>query len=340
VPYVILHQSLFTELVKQNRIPHVKVHKCLTQFLTSSTMNTTKPCQSYQFSPFFIVLGSLSGISGVFSVVGNFVVLWTVYRTEALHNVSNFFIASLALADLLVGLVLNPILIVRAIVYGYQKYTNIIPRGFDVAEDFLWIQGLLISTFSFTAISIDRFIAITWAFYYKTVMTTRRCQIIIIFLWTCSLAVAFSRIFVSDENLPRLWLATIILACLLPLCITCYCYSKIFITARVQIRRIASSSSIQEREQHSDAIKNTKAAFTIAIVIGVFAVSYLPSVVMACINIIIKTECAHLRNATTEWPWASLVAYLSSAINPWIYSIRSKEFRQAIKRAFLRTSST
>ncbi|XP_031571309.1 octopamine receptor Oamb-like [Actinia tenebrosa] len=298
--------------------------------------NSTEACSSYQFSPSFLVLGTLSGISSVFSIVGNSVVLWTVYKTEALQSVSNFFIASLALADLLVGLVLNPILIVRAVVYGYQMYTNIIPHGFDVAEDYLWIQCLLISTFSFTTISIDRFIAITRAMYYETVMTTRRCQIIIVFLWTSSLSIALLRVFLRGKDLPWLWLATIILACLFPLCITCYCYTAIFRTARLQIRNIASLSNTQEQEQHSKAVKNTKAAFTIAIVIGVFAISYAPSVVVACVSLTIKGKCAHLYNETTEWPWACLVAYCSSAINPWIYSIRSQEFRQAIKRAFLR----
>lgn len=299
--------------------------------------NSTEVCLSYQFSPSFLVLGTLSGISAVFSITGNSVVLWTVYKTESLHCVSNFFIASLALADLLVGLVLNPILVVRAVVYCYQIYTDKIPHGFDLAEDFLWIQGLLISTFSFTTISIDRFIAITQAIHYKTIMTCRRCQIIIVFLWISSMLVAFLRIVLRERDLPWLWLATIILACFFPLCITCYCYKAIFRTAKLQIRSIASLSTAQEREQHSEALKNTKAAVTIAIVIGVFSISYIPSVVVACINLLFTSKCARLYNSTTEWPWASLVAYLSSAINPWIYSIRSQEFRQAMKKAFLKT---
>ena len=55
-----------------------------------------------------IVLSLWLSISDFAAVTGNIVVLWLFYKNESLRRISNRFLASLSVADLLVGLVIAP----------------------------------------------------------------------------------------------------------------------------------------------------------------------------------------------------------------------------------------
>ena len=124
---------------------------------------TTSPPVISAKSPAFIWLVALSCMSGVLAIVGNAVVLIAIYRTKALHTISNFFIASLAAADMLVGILLNPLLSAKAVIYSYLN-PDLPIRGsvFDKVEDFAWIQAVVATTFGLTAISVDRYIAVNF----------------------------------------------------------------------------------------------------------------------------------------------------------------------------------
>lgn len=291
--------------------------------------NTTQNCpDSLQYSPMFIALASVSALSGAICLVGNTVVIWTIYKTKRLHCVSYFLITSLALADDVVGIVLNPMLSARVVLYSYLRYSIDIPKNLKIAEDFLWIQGLLVSTFNLAAISIDRFTAIRKSLHYKAIMTTQRCRIIIILTWIAPTFIACFRIFLTADDHKWLWLATVVLAVFFPLSTTTFSHLKIFKSAQKQARR-----------HDPENIKNTKAAKTMAIILGVFSVTYFPCIVIACIHAFKEMDtCDLLRLRTTAWPWASCIAYASSAVNPWIYSMRISTFRHACKKAFGRDS--
>ena len=56
-----------------------------------------------------IVLSLWFTLSGLVAVAGNAVVLFLFYKSESLRTISNRFLASLSVADLFVGLVMDPI---------------------------------------------------------------------------------------------------------------------------------------------------------------------------------------------------------------------------------------
>ena len=61
----------------------------------------------------FITLSSKFALSGLAAVFGNTVVLWLFYKSKSLRTVSNRFLVSLSVADLLVGAVVEPIFLVE-----------------------------------------------------------------------------------------------------------------------------------------------------------------------------------------------------------------------------------
>lgn len=297
-------------------------------------------------SPEYIFLAVLSCISGILSIAGNTVVLVAIYRTKTLHTISNYFIASLAAADMMVGILLNPVLAVKAVIFSYLNPDRPLNGSvFDKVEDFTWIQAVVATTFGLTAISIDRYIAVNFGFRYEALATPKRCSIAIASVWISSLAFASVRLFLDKpQDLSTLWLVMGVITCILPSVIITFCYMSIFRAAKQQVRKIKQETSLatqrRQTRRNNAHVSHTKTAFTVAIVILLFIILWVPSLATAIIQFRLsgsktpKDQATLTRLEREVWMWVSLVAYVSSASNPWVYSIRSKEFRTACRRIF------
>lgn len=312
------------------------------------TMNeTTFPPAISARSSQFIFLAALSCISGVLSICGNTVVLIAIFRTKSLHTISNYFIASLAVADLMVGIILNPILAAKAVIFSYLDPERPLKGSvFDKVEDFAWIQAVVATTFGLTAISIDRYIAVKFGFRYETLITPKFCLLATASVWLGSFVFASVRLFLDKpQDLSTLWLIMGVITCIFPTLIITFCYMSIFREAKQQIRKIKQESSLaarqeQTRRNNPARVSHTKTAFTVAIVILLFIILWVPSLATAAIQFSLsgsnkpKDQVTLVKLEREVWMWVSLVAYLSSASNPWVYSIRSREFRTACKKIF------
>lgn len=270
------------------------------------------------------VLALLNIFSGVLSVASNLLVLTAVYNFSPLRKVSIFFILSLAVADFLVGLVMNP-------VYAWIFFVNATEENHPlrVAEHWLWLQAVVISTFTLTAVSIERYIAVTKCLHYLEIVTAKRCLCCVALTWLFSIIYASLRFFIHRaKDLPALWISTTMLTVFIPFFIILYCYICIFKAARTQCMRIATDSSSTNAAYCKEVLKNKKAAWTLCIVIGLFALLWSPSFILSLWDSMTADPCGR-RCVNYLWFWASFLSFTSSFCNPWIYSIRMREFRLA-----------
>lgn len=296
-------------------------------------MNVTQ-CPIVEKSMSFIVLAVCCSLSGMVAVFGNILVLLAIYSTRSLRTTSNLFIASLAASDFLVGSIMDPILAVRAIKYSYFGVALTDPNhSFKIAIDLLWIQAVVVTTFGLMAVSIDRYIAITKVFIYESFFTTKRCMYLICFVWLFSFLFALSRLYVPNEKLARLWVVTAVVSCGIPFTATSFCYFAIFRAARKQLKRIVNETTTKSSRESRriEEARHRKTAWTIGIVIALFFFLWFPSLVVAAINLTLTESCAKVVFSHQIWIWIEWIAYISSAINPWVYSMRSAEFRTACK---------
>ena len=272
-----------------------------------------------------ILLICLYGLSSAFCLFGNSVVLLAIYQTTALRNVSNFFIASLAFADLSVGLFMNPILIAKVALDQWQG-----EHWLSKKADFMWIQTTTSTTFNLCAVSIDRYVAITAVFRYHRVMTRQKCFIALAMIWIFSFIFGSVRLFISDPAiLPRLWISTTILTVIIPLFLIAFCYLQIYLAAKKQCRKIAQRKLSAEEAQLS--VKNRKASWTAAIIISLFVIMWIPSFVASCIELVTVDRCKKLR-IDFAWFWLAFLCFCSSAVNPWVFTIRVPEFKNTLRR--------
>lgn len=273
-------------------------------------------------SVFLICLYTLSSVT---CLVGNGIVLLAIYQTTTLRTVSNFFIASLAVADISVGFIMNPILISKVALDLWQGN-----HWLSKLADLMWIQTTTSTTFNLCAVSIDRYVAITAVFKYHRVMTRKKCFVALTLIWIFSFIFASVRLLIHNPALlPRLWISTTLLTVIIPLVLIAFCYVQIYCAAKAQIKKIAERKLSAEEARLSS--KNRKAAWTAAIIISLFVIMWLPSFVTSCIELTTVDRCKKLR-IDFAWFWLAFLCFCSSAVNPWVYTIRVPEFKNTLRR--------
>ncbi|XP_076999724.1 trace amine-associated receptor 9-like [Tamandua tetradactyla] len=304
------------------------------------------------------VLGAALGAGAALAAGGNLLVLTAILHFRRLHTPTNFLIASLALADFLVGVTVMPFSAVRTVescwYFGetYCKFHTCFDTSFCFA-----------SLFHVCCISVDRYIAVTDPLTYPTKFTPSVSGVCILLSWFFSITYSFS-IFYTGANeegieelvaaltcvggcqapLNRNWVLLCFLLFLLPTVAMVVIYGKIFLVARHQARKIenmavqvlSSSESYKERV----AKRERKAAKTLSIAMAAFLLSWLPYIIDAMID-------AYMNFITPPYVYEILVwcVYYNSAMNPLIYAFFYPWFRKAIKlilsgKIFRRDSST
>ncbi|EDO35245.1 predicted protein [Nematostella vectensis] len=273
------------------------------------------------------------------SVLGNALVAATIHFDYRLHKPTFYFIASLSVADIIVGAVYVPFFAV-AVLDGW---------GFGT----IWCDVLAVTvSLSFNAslvtlalVSWDRYLAITKPLRYQAFMTSERAAALIAGAWVHSLfwaaspSVGWGEIaFDLDTNICRIeWSSKVesskvyslflaFFAFFIPTAIMIYCYCKIFKVARHHVKQIKQNSV---SSQQSVTVNDTRALKTILIVIGAFAVAWLPYTMFSLTKLfapgVVKVEATGSNAVLT-------VTLLNGCINPVIYSLRDKRFRNGIRK--------
>ncbi len=130
------------------------------------------------------------------AVLGNGLVLLAFIKVERLlRSQTNYFILSLAVADLLVGLLGVPFAILTSEGLPYNFHVCVIMLTF-----LLWLCGT--STFSLIGVTVDRFIAVSYPLSYQDIMTGRRAVIIIALSWVMSAIVGFLPVVGWNKGYP------------------------------------------------------------------------------------------------------------------------------------------
>ena len=155
---------------------------------SSLTANFTCCCgvseeefQASATTPVFIFLCIVLVLTSIFAVVGNSLVLASIWRTPSLHSPSNVLIVGLAVSDLCVGLLVEPM-------YGLAQHIGS-AHVFCYAAVLVWLSGILLtltSLITVTAISVDFYLALHLHLRYKELVTVGRMVRVLVGIWVCA----------------------------------------------------------------------------------------------------------------------------------------------------------
>lgn len=288
-------------------------------------MSMEKNCSLNLTATCSVILASLNGISGFLTIVGNSLILLALYKSRSLKKTtSNYFVGSLACADLSVGLFANSLYVGLSGFASLQKIQEI-----KNAETFVWLLTTTVMTFNLCFVAADRYVAILHPLRYPEVITTNRLLWAIACMWIFAVLFASVPFYLPHNDLPKLWIAGSFVTFFLPLAILFFCYCRIYLVVKEQNSRLKKRPTFEQSTPSAEKLKNRKVATTFAILTGVFVALFLPTLVVNFLGMALQRQC-HIIKLNMAWFWAAAVSYTSSAINPWIYAIRMPDFKRAI----------
>ncbi|XP_036624137.1 trace amine-associated receptor 6-like [Trichosurus vulpecula] len=308
--------------------------------------NINGSCIQTLYSPIpRVILYLVFGSGVVLAVLGNLLVMISILHFKQLHSPANFLIASLAYADFLVGATVMPFSMVRSVEscwYFGESYCKL-HTTFDVVFCFA-------SLFHLCFISIDRYIAVTDPLVYPTKFTLSVSGLCITLSWTITMTYGGSVFYagVNDDGLEELvsaltcvggcqlavnqkWTIIHFLLFFIPSLVMIILYSKIFLVAKLQARKIENTSNKGESSSSESykarvSKRERKAAKTLGIAVIAFLISWLPYSLDALIDTFLGFVTPAYIFEICCW-----FAYYNSAVNPLIYAFFYPWFRKAIK---------
>ncbi|XP_031155878.1 trace amine-associated receptor 1-like [Sander lucioperca] len=243
----------------------------------------------------------------VITICGNVLVIISVFYLQQLHTPTNYLILSLAVADLLVGIIVFPF-----------------SMAFSLSSC-LYDEGLFY-----------RYYAVCQPLTYRTKINHCVVVIMIVGCWGVSLLIGISIIIagLNNEKCEEMCLIDVliantigpILSFYLPVIIMLCIYLKIFLAAQKQARSF-QNTTCQSKKSGATVSKNErKATKTLAIVLGVFLLCWTPyflcTTVFPFSNDSVPVPVIEILN------WHTLS---NSMLNPFIYAFFYSWFRSAFR---------
>ncbi len=247
------------------------------------------------------------------SIIGNPLVITAILRTPSLRSPSMILLSSLAVSDLLVGFVVQPI-------YIATKLTR--DSSLDEAMKKMAIALCGVSLLTMTAISVDRFLALHYHMRYPNMMTTQRAIYTSTTLWFINLLLLFVTFWSMDVYYFAIAVSIVIF-----LSISSVCYVLIYrIVKRHQLQISLQHQAVEIHDENIDSttLQSTKNAKNTFIYFILMIICYSPAVISMSILVISP------RDWTNNWTLAETVAFMNSSVNPILYCWRLRELRRAV----------
>lgn len=265
-------------------------------------------------------LSVVSAVASLIGSVGNLLVLLAVFKNDNIRTIPDFFITSLAFSDFTVCALFLPLSIYQ---FHQPQSTGQQKDSSSLAKSFLGHVSMVASATNLFAVTIDRVIAIGFPFKYVALMTKQKAAVTIIVVWVISIALGALLI----GELISIYVIAIYSAVLLLSTIVMYIY--IFVKAKRQENRI------QEMTTRIPGVSaEKKVAKTIFTVVGIYAVCWLPTLLLPAF---VNPSSEQFKQA---FPWVMTLLASNSALNPFIYCLKSQKYRLAFSKILRRTSVT
>ncbi|XP_076010516.1 trace amine-associated receptor 13c-like [Genypterus blacodes] len=296
--------------------------------LNISLLNSS--CKPTPLSSQVILIDTLLSFIALLTVMLNLLVIISISHFRQLHTPTNVLLLSLAVSDLLVGLLVMPLSI--ASVHSCLFLAKMICIFMDLLSFILTSA----SVGSMVLISIDRYVAICFPLRYSYTITTSRAKMCVCLCWSCSVVyntvllkdhLAKANMYNYDECVVVIsYIAgsDLILTFIGPVTVMIVLYMRVFVVAVAQARIMRSQITAVKMNTVVATVKKSelKAARTLGIVLLMFLIClcpyYFPS----------------MGGQDTTTSTSSIEVWLfhcNSTVNPLIYAFLYPWFQKAVK---------
>ncbi|XP_072803305.1 histamine H2 receptor [Vicugna pacos] len=300
--------------------------------------NSTDPSSCLNHTAFRVTVSLVLTALILITIAGNVVVCLAVGLTRRLRSLTNCFIVSLAITDLLLGLLVLPFSAFHELScqWGFgEAFCNIY-----TSLDVMLCTASILNLFM---ISLDRYCAVTDPLRYPVLVTPFRVAISLVLIWVISITLSFLSIHLGWNSRAETnntnhtvskckvqvnlvyGLVDGLVTFYLPLLVMCITYYRIFKIARDQAKRVHHINSWR-----TATLREHKATVTLAAVMGAFIVCWFPYFTVFVYRGLRGDDAINETfEAIVLW-----LGYANSALNPILYATLSRDFRTAYQRLF------
>ncbi|XP_067000819.2 RYamide receptor-like [Anabrus simplex] len=289
-----------------------------------------------------VLLSIFYGSISVVAVVGNSLVMWIVATSRRMQNVTNCFIANLALADIVIGLFAIPFQFQAALLQRWN-----LPHFMCGFCPFVQVLSVNVSVFTLTAIAVDRHRAILNPLSARP--SKLRAKLVVAAIWMVSAGLAAPmaaalgvtltevdstgkpkpfchNVRLSERAILTYRLVLVVLQYVTPLCIISVVYVRMAL-------RLWGSRAPGNAEDSRDAalMRNKKKVIKmLVIVVALFALCWLP---LQTYNVLqdIYPQINGYRYINIIWFCCDWLAMSNSCYNPFIYGIYNEKFKREFR---------
>ena len=279
----------------------------------------------------------VSAVLAIVAIIGNTSIVAAVIKDplKKLHTPFNYFLVNLAVSDLIIGVITMP-------VSTYLHYTEYMDSLEIVVVKTLHMSYFISATsslLSLIALSLDRLIAITYATNYKRYMRFRRCLLVSAVIWIISLSIPFIYLKWNLFGYLMLFAHSAIIVGLVIIAVVHVRVTKYLkAQSEAMIKNISKSAPAKSSESYElkELMFQKKVTRTFLIILGVFIGVYIPAVIMIYIlHFCESCDCTFL-HVLRDLQF--LLISSNSCMNPFIYALRVKSFRQSLKSMLCKQS--
>ncbi|XP_063079059.1 adenosine receptor A2a-like [Engraulis encrasicolus] len=288
------------------------------------------------------------------STAGNLLVCVAVATERRLRTVTNYFLVSLAVADVCVGALAIPCAILTDM--GIPRNTHSQTqqtRALTHPQLYLCLFMLSVlimltqsSILSLLAVAVERYVAIFLPFRHQRYMTGRLAVLVIVCVWVLAFLMGLVPLmgwyregagesgrcsFVQVVDMRYMVFFNFFVCVLAPLVVMLLLYAHIFSLAQRQARRINQETQLGRRinvERQVNLKQEVKTATSVFMVLFLFAICWLPLHIINCFLLLSPASPVPLPLLLT----AIILSHANSALNPLLYAYKMRPFRHAFKR--------
>lgn len=308
--------------------------------ISSSVLNDLHPCYgldngTYIFTSYptltcvflYIFLGSLSALT----VSGNLLVIISIIYFKQLQTPTNYLNLSLAVTDLLVGVLVFPFSMAFA-VSSCLHHEDLFCKIRDSFDVMLCTSSIL----NLCCISIDRYYAVCEPLTYRTKINTQVTLVMILVSWVVSILIAIGITIAgfsqgtceeacSADNIVTNTMGPVF-SFFFPAVIMLCIYLKIFLVAQKQVHSLQNTNSLSTKSGAAVSRMERKATKTLTVVMGVFLLCLSPYFFCVVFQPLFYSPPPAPVIETLNW-----LALSNSMLNPLIYAFFYSWYRSAFR---------
>ena len=274
--------------------------------------------------------GTVSVFLAIATIPGNFLVCLAVLKDpfHELRTPFNYLLFSLAAADLIVGVVMDPIS--AAFHFGEGLKLDLL----DIRVlHILYFIVCTASILTLAALSVDRYYAVMTPLRYRTKLTPRRAFLASFVIWVVALSASMAYFKLGFILYSFIFANTSVL---FTTAVLCFVYTNIYRRLRMQIKTWGrrQATTVEERSKQKQKLQNMKierkATKSLVLVLLTFILCFTP----ACVMIYILKFCTKCNCILIHWlrDLQFVIVLLNSGINPFLYAWRMPQFKRALRK--------